>query len=137
MVHIDLNAPDPRLTPGVDLWEIRECNRKDSRGGTPMLALKLARVSDPTQHMYDNIMLAGGGWGIGKRKLGAFLPADFAGEFDPLDLIGTQVWVETEIQTYEGKDRLAVNVNGLKHGGYQRADDPPAGKTIDEDSVPF
>lgn len=143
MVHVDMTQPDRELTPGVDLWEIIQCSSKVSRKGDQMLALKLARVSDPGDHIYDNIMLAGTGWGIGKKKLGALVPKDFKGDIDPLDFLGVRLWVETVVSEYEGKERLQVNIGGLKHGGYQRAEDVPEGKelpeetAVDPDSIPF
>lgn len=148
MVNIDMNAPDRDMNPGVDLWRIESCVTARSSKGDAMLKLELARVSDPDSRIKDNIMLAGNGWGIGKQKLGAFVAGDFSGDFDPLDLVGKRVWVETIIKdwTYDGKSgqRLEVDINGLKHGGYQV--EPPKGKdpfveevkaAFDGEEVPF
>ncbi len=144
MVQIDMTRPDRDLTPGVDLWKIIKCEPVQSRAGDPMLKVKFARVSDPQEHIYDNIMLAGGGWGIGKQKLGALLEANFKGDLDPLDLVGKRLWLYTVVDTYKGKDNLKVGIEELRHAGYQRADDPPPGKdapgpevVLDEDSAPF
>lgn len=100
-----------------------------------MLALKLSRVSEPSDCMYDNIMLEGGGWPIGKQKLAAFLDPGFKGDLDPISLVGVRVWAETGINEHKGKQRLAVIIEGLKHGGYQRAEDPPPGKSVPEPVV--
>lgn len=132
MVQIDMNKPDRDLTPGVALWVVKECSAGTSRKGDRMLKLKLARVEDETSHMYDNAMLEGGGWGIGKKKLGAFVPADFAGDFDPQSIVGERFWVCTTIRTYEGKDSLSVDHETLRHGGYQRADEVPPGCKLPE-----
>lgn len=139
MVHIDMTRPDRDLTPGVDLWECKSAESTSSRKGDPMLKLKHARVDDPTSQLYDIVMLAGGGWPIGKRKLGAFVEPEFAGDFDPLSIVGARFWIETQIEEYEGRSSLKVNADALKHGGYQRADDPPPGKTapIEVDDTPF
>ena len=146
MVKIDMNKEDPGLEPGVDLWRIIACTSGQSRAGDGMLKLKLARVSNLSNHMYDNIMLGGNGWGIGKAKLGVLLESGFSGDVDPLDFVGTELWTETVAEEYEynGKSgkRLAVNINGLKHGGYQRREDVPPGKELpaakaEEEDVPF
>lgn len=132
MVHIDLTKPDREFTPGVDLWEIREATHTRGRNGSgdPRLNLKLVRVTNTSDHLYDVVMLDGKGWGIGKAKLQALLPAGFAGDLDPLSLVGRRLWVETMIGEYEGKSRLQVNIKGLKHSGFQAEEEVPAGKDL-------
>ena len=91
-------------------------------------------------HTHDRlagVMLAGGGWGIGKRKLAALLEPGFSGELDPLDLVGKRLWVSTGIETYEGKDRLKVMIDELKHAGYQREDDVPPGCVAPDDKAGY
>lgn len=143
MVHIDMNKPDASLLAGVDLWQIMTCTATVSGSGDQMLKLKFQRVSDPKAHLYDNVMLEGRGWGIGRQKCGALLSPDFSGDLDPLDLVGAQLWVETKVEEYQGKKRLAVDIKGLKHGGFQRREDVPKGKELPADTgvsdedVPF
>ncbi len=142
MVHIDLNKPDRELKPGVDLWEIMKASVEKSRNGDDMIKLKMFRVRSPEDHLYDNIMLAGGGWGIGKKKLGALLKEGFNAELDPLDLIGKNIWVSLGIEAYKGKDRLKVLIDELKFAGFQPEDQVPAGckapePTPSADEVPF
>ena len=142
MVHIDMNKPDRELTPAVDLWEIVECVATRSAKGDEMLSVKFARVENTSDHMYDNVMLEGNGWGIGKQKLAALVGPTFAGDLDPLSLVGQRYWVETAVREYQGKSSLSVNIEGLKPAGLQRADDPPPGKTApqpvpEHDDTPF
>jgi hypothetical protein len=132
MVHIDMTQPDREMRPGVDLWEIVKCNPDRSSKGDPMLKIELARVSDPSDRVSDNIMLAGKGWGIGKAKLGALLDPGFNGDLDPLDFVERRLWVETGVEDYVSKagkpgQALRVLIAGLKHAGYQRENDPPPG----------
>jgi len=137
VVHIDMNRPDDSLAPGVDLWQIVSCTAKPSRGGDNMLALKFERV-DGGGNLFDNVMLGGGGWGIGKQKLAALVEPGFTGDLDPISLVGKRLWIETVVDNFEGRDRLKVNIKGLKHGGYQRADDVPPGCTMPAvDEAPF
>ena len=135
MVYIDTNKPDRELIPGVDLWEVIQCSHSRSQAGTDMLKLKFARVSNSSDHLFDNIMLDGGGWSIGKQKLAALVDPGFAGDIDPLDFVGRRLWLETGVQEYTKKDggkgqSLKVLIEGLKHAGYQREDDPPPGKSV-------
>lgn len=139
MVHIDTTQPDRVLVPGVDLWEIKEAREDKSTKGDPMLSLKLFRVSNPADHIYDTIMLAGAGWPVGKKKLGALVPAGFNGDLDPLDLIGRRLWASTGIETYQGRDRLRVLIGDLKFAGLQPAEMVPPGCALPDggDPVPF
>lgn len=141
MVNVDMNRPDRDLNPGVDLWEVMKSEATNSRAGDAMIRLKLFRVSDPAAHLFDNIMLAGGGWGIGKSKLVALgVSENFRGDLDPLDFVGRRVWVSTGVDSYEGKDRLKVMIDGLRYSGYQPADQVPPGCVAPEpesDRVPF
>lgn len=140
MVEIDMTKPDRDLTPGVDLWRIAECVSRRSSGGDRMLAVKFRRVADDGDHLFDNIMLEGPGWGIGKSKLGALLPKDYKGDLDPLDLVDRRLWVETTVDEYQGKQRLKVDIQGLKHCGLQAEDDPPPGAVpslMHADDTPF
>ncbi len=137
MVHIDTTKPDRVLNPGTDLWEVIEAKEGKSSKGDAMLKLKLARVSDPQDHLFENIMLAGAGWGIGKKKLGALVPAGFKGDLDPLDLIGRRLWVSTGVETFEGQDRLRVMINDLKYAGLQPAEMVPEGCSLPADTPPF
>lgn len=142
MVQVDMTRPGRELRPGIDLWKTTKCESVRSRAGDQMLKLTLERVSNPQERVFDNIMLEGGGWEIGKRKLAAFVPADFKGDLDPLELVCIRVWVCTAVDTYQGKDKLAVSIDELKCAGYQRVEDVPPGCSVpeveDEDmSAPF
>lgn len=145
MVNIDMTAPDPGLTPGVDLWEVIAAEEALSSGKDKMLKLKFCRVSSPGDKLDDNIMLAGKGWSIGKRKLAALLSPDFKGELDVLDLVHRRLWLSTGISQWTDskgavRDQLKVMIDGLKHAGYQRAEDIPPGctaPTISADDIPF
>lgn len=139
MVQIDMNEPDRDLNPGIDLWSVIASSEERASSGNKMIKLKLARVSHPNEHLFDNIMLSGGGWPIGKGKLQALLPADFKGDLDPLDFIGRRLWVATGVETYNGRDSLKVMIDQLKHKGYQREDDVPPGCVVPEehDEIPF
>lgn len=141
MVHIDTTQPDRTLVPGTDLWAIKSCEEGKSSKGDAMLTLKLARVSNPGDHIYDTIMLAGAGWPVGKRKLGALLPAGFKGEFDVLELIGRRLWLSTGIESYQGRDRLRVLIADLKFAGMQPEGMVPPGCALpaepEAESTPF
>ena len=137
-----MGKPDRERKPGIDLWEVMQAEETKSRAGDAMFKMKYKRVSDPSAHIYDNVMLAGGGWGIGKQKLAALGVAnDFKGEIDPLDFVGKRVWISTGVSTWEGKDNLKPITEGLKMAGYQPEEMVPEGHTLPEppkaDEVPF
>lgn len=141
MVHIDTTRPDRVLVPGIDLWEIKEAGSDKSSKGDAMLKLKLFRVSDPSDHIYDNVMLAGAGWPVGKKKLGALLPVGFNADVDPLLFIGRRLWVATGVEQYKGRDQLKVLIAELRCGGMQPAGEVPPGKALpvepEADPTPF
>jgi len=127
MVQVDMSQPDRVLKPGIDLWEILKAEHGKSKGNDACINLKLFRVSDRNDHLFDTIMLAGNGWPIGKKKLKAMIPEDFKGDLDLLMLVGLRLWVATEVQTYNGKDSLRVQIAGLKFNGLQKVGDIPPG----------
>lgn len=136
MTHVDMTQPDRTLTPGTDLWEIKEAKDETSSKGDAMINLKLFRVSNPSDHLYDIVMLAGAGWPVGKKKLGALIPPGFNGNLDLLTLIGRRLWVSTGVETYNGRDRLKVLIADLRHAGFQVAADVPPGRALPVDPVP-
>ena len=146
MVHIDMNKAGREMNPGIDLWEIQKVELKTSRKGDQMLGVQFFRVSNTDDVVFDNIMLGGAGWGLGKSKLAALVPAGFAGDLDPLDLHGKRLWLSTGVESYKNKEgktreRLSVQIDDLKCAGYQPEDDVPEGceapPTGDDAAVPF
>lgn len=127
MVKVDMTQPDRDLTPGVDLWEVKTASGKESSNGTPMISLEFKRVSGQGV-LWDNVMLGGGGWGIGKAKLSALgVPKNFTGDLNVATLVGRRVWVATVVDEYQGKSRLKVDIAELDHAGYQDEKNKPAG----------
>lgn len=153
MVRIDTDKPADQparapLTPGVDLWQVAKAEETTSaKSGAQMLKLEMHRVSTLTQkypdRVFDNVMLEGGGWGIGKEKLMALLGGPFKGDLDVLDLLNKRVWLSTGIETYDGKDRLKVLVsdpkasNGFAWCGIQHEKNVPAGHALPGEDTPF
>lgn len=143
MVHVNMGKSTGReLTPGIDLWEVMSMEAGKSQAGDAKLSAKFSRVANPSDHMYDTIMLAGGGWDIGKPKLVALgVPEDLDGDLDTLSLLGVRVWISTGIETYQGKDRMKVLIDDLSHKGYQPAAQVPPGCVMPEepaqDEPPF
>lgn len=138
MVEVDMTQAGRDLNPGIDLWEIVTANEAKSQGGDKMIKLKFERVSEAKDKVFDNIMLEGGGWDIGKGKMAAFVPADFKGNIDLLTWVGKQLWVATGVEAWNGKDRLKVMIDELKFKGYQPAEDVPPGKELPAlDEPPF
>lgn len=138
MARVNMTRPDNDLTPGVDLWVIDTAQDKNAKtSGAPMLALKLVRESDPAASpLYDNLMLSGKGWRFTKGKLRALgYGDDFDGEIDAFSLAGKRIWVATKVDQYEGndgqmRDRLVVDVDGLRNCGFQAEHDVPPGHAL-------
>lgn len=142
MVKIDMTQPDQNLVPGVFLVFVKAATVKKSKSGDDMIGLELGGVERPATRLYDNIMLAGGGWPMGKQKLTALgLGEDFTGDFDVANLNGRRVWVATKIETYKGKDKLSIDIQQLKYAGMQPEDDVPGGCVAPEkytdEATPF
>lgn len=139
-MFVDMTRPDADLTAGIDLWQVRDAKEKTSQKGAPMLALQFVRCSGGAT-LYDNILLDGGGWPIGKRKLTALgLSPTHRGDIEPAAFLEKRVWLATMLKTYNGRDSLVVDIGQLKFAGYQPEGDPPPGRTVpvQEDlDVPF
>lgn len=137
MVRVDMTQPDRDMTPGVDLWEVKTGVSKTSTNNTPMLSLEFKRVVGQGL-LYDNVMLGGGGWGIGKAKLTALgIPKTFSGDLNVTMLVGKRVYIATVVGEYTDKkgqqrSKLEVDINELEHAGYQSESKPPPGlgKTV-------
>ena len=120
MVYIDTDKPADSyerrpMRPGIDLWDIVKCEQAHSqKSGAQMLKLELVRTSqanDKSQdRIYEIVMLEGPGWAIGKEKLVAMLGGAFKGDFDPLELVGRRVWLNTVVETYKGVDKKTGEV---------------------------
>ena len=132
-MHLDMTRPDREMPTGTNLWRLVNVQTKTSGKGHAMLAVKFEPADGSAAHLYDNIMLQGGGWAIGKPKLVALgVPADFQGDLDPQKLVGRRVWIDTFVQNHNGRDGLKVNIQELSHAGYQPEDTPPKGVTVPE-----
>lgn len=146
--EVDMTNAGDFLT-GVNLWRIVACSIETSKNsGDPYLKLTLRNgMTD----LVDMAMLRGKGWPIGRKKLlGLGIPADHKGGIDPLAFVDRRLWVATHVVTesYVGKDgqtksvdKLKVDINQLKHAGYQPEADLPQGCVApppdDVDSTPF
>jgi hypothetical protein len=147
MAHVDMSRPDRVLNPGVDLWEVYDAKEKRSSSQTLMFAMQYQRVGDRSDFLWDNIMLEGRGWGIGKKRLAALgIAPDHKGEIPAAQLMERRVYVATHVTSYNGSDRLSVNADALTHAGYQPESDPPSGavgtprdpgSVSDVDGTPF
>lgn len=144
---IEVNMEDSGYVEGINLWRLVECKPDTAKtSGSPMLVLKLRAGSS---EITDRVMLAGGGWKLGRRKLMALGVAEnHKGAIDPLSFLNKLLWVATIVKpnTYikDGEtktvDRLEVDINQLKYAGLQPANDPPPGFTAppaDVDETPF
>lgn len=146
MVEIDMNKePTDGMPVGINLWEVRRCQADKSQSGDQKLVIEFASIGtqDPVK-LIDHLMLAGRGWGLGKEHLIALgVPAGFTGNLDPLDFIGRKVWLATHVEERPGiatkgpnagkpitYRNLKVDINALKHKGYQAEADVPAGVTV-------
>jgi len=142
-IEIPWDADDGNLKPGVYLAKIRECTYKFAKtSGTPMLSLVLDASDFGRKLCHDNIMLGGGGWGIGKGKLKCLGYDESMKELDPVDLIGKYVFVAVKEREYNGQKQLEVDIKQGK-AGYWAENDPPQGvlspnePAPSKDDVPF
>jgi hypothetical protein len=140
-IDMTVSGGDEILT-GTHLWRIASAAPERSRGGDRMLVLKLTctRPGHADAKLTDRLMFEGRGWGIARGKLMALgIGVDFKGKLDPLSLVDRRVWVATVERSYSyekdgekrtGKD-CSVDINQLKHNGYQAEQDVPPGCDID------
>lgn len=140
-IDIDLNAPDPSLEAGVDVWQVDAVKKDVSKSsGAPMLVMTLSRVRRSTDKIIDRIMLAGNGYDMGRQKLAAFLAPGYKGQLRPSDLVNVRVWANTEVSEYQGRSKLEVKPkDGFPNAGYLPWDKdgpvPPGG--VQPEPTPF
>ena len=128
MAHIDMTRPDREFKPGIDIWVVKTADEKQSSNGNNMFSIRFVRESDPSDSLFDNIMLESRGWPIGKRRLQALgVAPDHSGELHANALVGKRVFLATHVTNYRGEDRLQVDRDGLTHAGYQPISNPPDG----------
>lgn len=143
MIDIDLEAPNPSLEAGVDIWQVDEAKSdKSKRSGDPMIVLKLSRVRRSSDKIVDRIMLAGGGYDMGKQKLAAFLAPGYKGKLNLADLRNVRVYANTVVTSFEGRSKLEVKpANGLPNAGYLQWSEggpvPPGYTAPSVDETPF
>lgn len=123
-IEIPWSAPDGKLTPGRYKYKIREAKEKFSKGNAPMIALTLDAVGFGKKLCYDNIMLGGDGWGIGKAKLQGLGIGENMKQLDALSLIGSGGYVAVKSKEYNGKTSLEVDIS-QGSGGYWDIDQNP------------
>lgn len=135
--EVDMSKqPEGRsVLTGINLWRITEAKMGTSKKGDAMLTLKLKCGE---AELRDNLMLQGGGWGIGRAKLLALgFKEDQKFVIDPVALYDLKVWVATKPREYSyvkdgrtitGTD-IEVDINLLKHSGYQHELSVPDGAT--------
>jgi hypothetical protein len=145
-IDMDNLGGAPTLT-GVNLWTISSCQMaRANTSGENMLKLELTCGE---AKLKDNIMLGGGGWNMGRRKLIALgVPETGKLVIDPPGFVGLKVWVATKMEpnTWMDKktgeersgERMVVDIKALTHAGYQHKDKIPAGCTMPaDDDCPF
>lgn len=121
--YIDLDAPNPALVPGIDLWRVDKAEKKNSKtSGDPMIELTLSRVTRSSDKIVDRIMLAGNAYDMGREKLRAFVqPGGGRFKMDELlpGLRGVHVYANTEVTSFQGRSKLEVKPrDGLPNAGY-------------------
>jgi hypothetical protein len=132
------------LKPGIDRWRVASAEDRPSKNGDQMWALKLVRVSDPSDDMRAYLMMGGKMKFLGRKQLTAFLPVGFAGNVTAETLRDVVVYVDTVVEPYKGTPQLVVNRESpLRCGGFQRESEPPdgyelpPGHTTEPSEVPF
>lgn len=121
-MHVDMNAPVEGDVPeGTYLAEVKSAKEKTANSGNAMIAIEFRGVEE-TFSVYDNIMLMGKGWGLGRAKLvGLGVGSDFSGDLDLADLIGRRVYLHLAEEEYQGRKRLKVDITlGTTRGTRQR-----------------
>lgn len=94
--------------------------KRSQKNGDPYMSLKL-KMDDYNWHVYDVVMFAGKGAGIGKKKAEAF-GVDVEGEVGPDDFIGRRVLAHLVYESYEGKRKLAVDISQGEYCGFDMID---------------
>ncbi|MEK9724417.1 MAG: hypothetical protein VW405_13175 [Rhodospirillaceae bacterium] len=128
MVHID-RSPEPHaadLEPGTYLVAVTSCEVKTAKSGFPYFNVELCALDHENARLcYDILMLGGRGRDIGNAKLGALgIPAD-EDDIEPRRLVGRHVRVTVVNETYDGKERLTVDIKAPGSAcGYYPVDQP-------------
>ena len=128
-----------KLKPGRYLVEVDDAIEKESKKGDPMILLSLKAIKTGKFCAYDNIMLDGGGAGIGKAKLSGFgIAVKNGDEVTAKKLIGKRALAHLKEEVYEGKTKLAVDIEQGEHCGYDIEGAPIEGEPVEGfESIPF
>src|SRR5690349_25074161 len=127
MVKPDWDAPEFSLPePG---WYHVEVSRAELKQGpkAQYFAVRLGEVSTNRGIAFDNIMVTGGGAGMGVSKMKALGIAP-GSEVEPHDLNGRRAWVYILHEKYTGRDnrpkmKTVVDVRASDtHAGYLSED---------------
>ena len=137
MAKMNWSQDDGSLKPGVYLAAVKDATEKTSKNGDPYFSLLLQATDFGKKLCHDTLMLAGGGWGIGKAKLSVLGFKDEP-EINAYDLVGRTCYVAVKEGEYNGQKKLEVDIRRGKGGYFELAPDgvlTPAPPTAEE--TPF
>ena len=102
---------------------VSKCETRLTKAGDPSYNITLEQDADGSFLGYDTIMLAGGGLGLGVRKMdGLGVLQDLGDEVsypDPPQMVGARAWSYWSDETWNGKTYARVNIQHGK-GGYSQ-----------------
>jgi len=99
--------------------EVMGCIDKPSSKGHAMLNVRLGAIDHGKKTLaFDNIMLAGGGRGMGTAKLVALGIPKGQAEVEADELLGKRAYAYVIEETYNGRTSMKVAVSEGSHCGY-------------------
>ncbi len=125
------------LPPGKYRAEITEAFESTAKSGSSMVTVKLCAVDHDMGFLcMDRFMLEGGGASIGSAKLAA-LGIRPGKQFEVEELLGRRVSAGCVVETYQGDDKLAVDINAPgSECGYWPETQPPIDGEAEADQEP-
>ena len=144
-------SPEPsgEFGPGIHLGRVAKCElRKSEKTGSRYFNVQFV-ADDPlggeeSTLCFDVIMLEGRGRSIGQGKLKALGFEEGEAIESSQDLIGRRAWLACARETYNGKERLKVDISadGSLCGYFFEDQPPPEAATsgvapVDSIDVPF
>jgi hypothetical protein len=116
MARIDWKEEKPSggsnesMSAGVYHVEVADAEERVSQSGDAYFSIRLKDLESGRIVCFDIIMLAGKGLGIGLSKLSKLGFDKDDDEIVAAQLIGRRAWVGTKEESYNGKERLVVDI---------------------------
>lgn len=129
MAHVNMQEGGGDSAGRAGIYPIRVKAAREKTGKkppyTPYFSLELVNDETGEPLCYTNIMLMGKGWNLGKLALRALgVRLDFEGDLLADELVGRRAYAALKVGSWEGQERLEVDVKMGKGGWWPWGEKP-------------